>query len=104
MSDLNALSERFAYSTKQAGKDDKMPACQCFGWIVRDGVFYAGLLYNPKLVRAKALTFELFEPGEKTEPVALGSVKVRLENTLRPCGSGELHTDLELEVISLVHI
>ena len=101
--DFSALSERFAHSTKQAGKDDPKPACQAFGWIVRDGVFYAGLLYNPKQVRAKTLTFELYEPDKDNEPVHLGSVTVRLRKSLRPCKAGELHTNLELEVTSLAH-
>ena len=67
-------------------------------------MFHAGLLYNPKPVRAKTLTFRLYEPDKDNEPVFLGEVQVRLQNTLRPCGSGELHTGLELEVMSATHV
>lgn len=81
-----------------------MPACQCFGVIVSGGVFYPGLLINPLPVRSKTLTFRLFEPDKNNEPVELGSVTVRLKDSLRPCESGEAHTGLELEVLHLAHI
>lgn len=94
--ELNDLSERFAHSTKAAG--DK-PAAQCFGWIVSEGTFKPGLLYNAERVRAKTLTFELYEPDKDNEPVYLGRVTVKLQNHLKPCGPGAMHTGLELEVI-----
>ena len=71
---------------------------------MRDGLFCAGLLYNPFPVRAKTLTFKLYEPDKDNEPVELGSVTVRLKDSLRPCELGEAHTDLEWEVLSAIHV
>lgn len=96
--DFSALSERFAYSTKLGA--DKRPLVQCFGIIVSGGVCRPGLLYCARQVRNKTLTLELYEPGEKGQPVRLGSVTVKLRNQLRPCGDGAMHTGLEWEVLS----
>jgi hypothetical protein len=95
---FNDLSERFAFSTK-LGADEK-PLAQCFGWVVEDGAFKPGLLYNSERVRVKTLAFELYEPGEDNAPVYLGQVKVKLADQLSPCGDGEMHTGLELGVLS----